>query len=79
MRVNVKRFASIMLILAMSGSMLAGCGKEKKNETKEASTQTTDDKIGGEITVAFMSAPENFDPDHPQSDWVVTADRKSVV
>lgn len=29
--------------------------------------------VGGEITVAFMSAPQHLDPDHPSPDWVVTA------
>ena len=79
MKANAKKFASILLILSMMGTALVGCGKENKTQTNETmgtnetSAQTADDKMGGEITVAFMSAPENFDPDHPQSDWVVTA------
>jgi len=62
------------MMMALLLSVLQGCGKQKKIKTSENSTaKITEPVFGGEITVAFQSAPENFDPDHSSSDWVVTA------
>lgn len=51
----------------------AGAEPAVVSEVDESTSSSSEPKIGGEITVAFQSAPENFDPDHAQSDWVVTA------
>lgn len=62
---------------------LVGCSSSKKDledNNSESSKQTSkvieiteEEKYGGDIVVAFQSAPENFDPDHPAADWTVTA------
>ncbi len=53
----------------------SGGNIEEKTTTSEVLYSETSNEpvFGGEITVAFQSAPENFDPDHSSSDWVVTA------
>ena len=70
----------VVIMVVMILSVLQGCSKakvtdESKKESTESEVVDTLSKpiIGGEITIAFQSAPENFDPDHSSSDWVVTA------
>lgn len=75
-----------VLFLAMAFSVLSLIGCTAKTGTEEAAKENVEvsqgqesetvanqPTMGGEITVAFQSAPENFDPDHASSDWVVTA------
>lgn len=75
-----------VLLLAMSLAVLSLTGCTAKSDTEsettdqavvsgaqESTEETNEPKAGGEISVAFQSAPENFDPDHASSDWVVTA------
>lgn len=85
----MKKFISnrkiiFLLISVLCITSLVGCGsngektaeenkvKSKENDAKEDEVGE-DEKYGGEITVAFQSAPENFDPDHSSTDWTVTA------
>ncbi len=83
-----KKVITGVLLLTMLLMSLVGCSAEaglensneesKTNETEESSEVEVENNVnepvvGGEITVAFQSTPENFDPDHSSSDWVVTA------
>ncbi|MDD2494081.1 MAG: ABC transporter substrate-binding protein [Tissierellia bacterium] len=77
MKTKFKKIISSMLVIAMLLAVLSGCANNASNEVSDNSnnsnSNSTEPKIGGEITVAFQSAPDNFDPDHASSDWVVTA------
>lgn len=46
---------------------------ELAKQTSNEIEITEEEKYGGDIVVAFQSAPENYDPDHPSADWTVTA------
>ncbi|QSX07408.1 ABC transporter substrate-binding protein [Sedimentibacter sp. zth1] len=66
------------MVLSFAMTSLTGCGSKvddtDKNVDSNVDNNASDEPVyGGEITVAFQSAPENFDPDHSSSDWVVTA------
>lgn len=77
----MKKRIVFLLIAALCVLVFVGCNAntaetEEKNISNESNDRveiTEEDKYGGDITVAFQSAPENFDPDHPSSDWTVTA------
>ncbi|CBH20217.1 Related to oligopeptide ABC transporter, oligopeptide-binding protein [Acetoanaerobium sticklandii] len=80
MKKKFLRVLNFMLVFSLLATLLVGCKSETttqatSQEANEASSteETLEPKFGGEITVAFQSAPDNFDPDHPSSDWVVTA------
>lgn len=86
MNTKFKKIISSILVLAMLLGVLSGCANNSNNNSnaENVSNEITDKsnissnnanepKTGGEITVAFQSAPDNFDPDHASSDWVVTA------
>ena len=74
MRENSKKII-LVIIIVMILSMIQGCSKKKViGESQNDITDTLLKPVmGGEITIAFQSAPENFDIDHSSSDWVVTA------
>lgn len=80
----MKKISRKMLVITMILMMLLvlqACNNENNAENSSLDSKTgtgnesmsSDPIMGGEITVAFQSAPENFDPDHSSSDWVVTA------
>lgn len=73
---QVKRMLAIMLMTLLAVMSLTGCNAKAdtvEEVSNEAEQVVSDPEFGGEITVAFQSSPENFDPDHSSSDWVVTA------
>lgn len=66
----------VLAMLIFSVTSLVGCKAsdgDKAGKTSANVEMSEEDKYGGDITISFQSAPENFDPDHPSSDWVVTA------
>lgn len=75
----LKKILACTLVASLMVTALGACGDEspvnnEKTETNDNQKETSEeDRFGGEITVAFSSAPENFDPDHASSDWTVTA------
>src|SRR6056297_2449538 len=76
----MKKSIVLLLVVALCVLVFVGCNAntaEIEEDISDASDETVEiteeDKYGGDITVAFQSAPENFDPDHPSSDWTVTA------
>ena len=69
-----KKSIALVLAMVMMFSLLAGCSNSETettaassdNENTEATSETTaegEPKMGGEISVALMKAPSNFDMD----------------
>lgn len=67
-----KKILALILIIPMVVVSVVGCGSSQKDGST-SSAVSSEPQNGGEITVAFQSSPENYDPDHPSSDWTVTA------
>ncbi len=72
--INRKKY-KVLIIAILCIASLIGCSSKKEDSTATSKDKEVSEgpKRGGDIKVAFQSAPENFDPDHPSSDWVVTA------
>lgn len=68
-----RKCISVMIAVIMTASLLVGCGAQTVETGTEEANTAQEPAFGGEITVAFQSAPDHFDPDHSASDWVVTA------
>lgn len=84
MKTKLKKLVIGLLITTMLCVNLVGCGNTgsktsdndsniSNNDTNSVDSNKSEPKMGGEVTVAFQSAPDNFDPDHSSADWVVTA------
>ncbi len=64
----------LVIILSLFMTLFTGCSSSVSNNDINTDSDVVSEPVfGGEITVAFQSAPDNFDPDHSSSDWVVTA------
>lgn len=75
MNKKFKKLISSTLVIIMLLVNLSGCSSKvvKDDSSNNNNNSSPGPKMGGEITVAFQSSPDNFDPDHASSDWVVTA------
>jgi peptide/nickel transport system substrate-binding protein len=71
MKSKLMQSLKCMMIIVVLATLITGCQSQPTSEdNKEGSNEPV---YGGEITVAFQSAPDNFDPDHPAENWAVTA------
>lgn len=69
-----RKYTILVIVLSLFMTLFSGCSSNVSNTDNDTSLDKVSEPVfGGEITVAFQSAPENFDPDHSSSDWVVTA------
>lgn len=69
---RLKKKVSVVLMIVMALMLFEGCGNKKAEESAQTTEMSEEDKYGGEITVAFATAPANLDSDQGTS-WETTA------
>ena len=69
---RLKKKVSVVLMIVVALMLFEGCGNKKAEENAQTTKMSEEDKYGGEITVAFATAPANLDSDQGTS-WETTA------
>ena len=69
---RLKKKVSVVLMIVVALMLFEGCGNKKAEENAQTTKMSEEDKYGGEITVAFATAPANLDSDQGTA-WETTA------